>query len=80
MRYIYDSPLFCFEIISYTPLFLAICNNNGKQDSGETGIDCGGGEHFTGCPDCGMVKNKYCYYHYHNHHIEFNRVKYVNIE
>lgn len=25
------------------------CNNNGAQDNGETGIDCGGG----GCPACG---------------------------
>jgi len=26
----------------------AVCNNNGVQDNGETGIDCGGG----GCPAC----------------------------
>ncbi|MDO8576785.1 MAG: hypothetical protein Q7R82_00415 [Candidatus Daviesbacteria bacterium] len=26
------------------------CNNNGTQDNGETGVDCGGG----GCPACGV--------------------------
>ncbi len=28
------------------------CNNNGAQDNGETGVDCGGG----GCEECpGML-------------------------
>ena len=29
-------------------LELGVCNENGKQDNEEEGIDCGGG----GCPDC----------------------------
>ena len=34
------------------PIFyiLAVCNNDGAQNNGETGVDCGGG----GCSDCGM--------------------------
>ncbi len=32
-----------------------VCNNNGAQDNGETGIDCGGG----GCPACGGGETKY---------------------
>ena len=36
-------------IISCT---LAACNNDGIQNNGETGIDCGGG----GCAACGMFR------------------------
>ena len=43
------------EIISYTLLFVAVCNNNGVMDNGETGVDCGGG----GCPACRTFQNKY---------------------
>ena len=28
---------------------LAVCNYDGVQNNGETGVDCGGGI----CPDCG---------------------------
>ena len=28
---------------------LAACNEDGEQNNGETGVDCGGG----GCPECG---------------------------
>ena len=28
---------------------LDACNDDGAQNNGETGVDCGGG----GCPDCG---------------------------
>ncbi len=35
-----------FEITGAVP----VCNNNGVQDNGETGIDCGGG----GCPACSI--------------------------
>ena len=36
-------------IISCT---LAVCNNDGAQNNGETGVDCGGG----GCAACGMFR------------------------
>lgn len=29
---------------------LAVCNNDGVKNNGETGVDCGGG----GCTACGM--------------------------
>ncbi len=29
---------------------LAVCNNDGMHNNGETGVDCGGG----GCAACGM--------------------------
>jgi hypothetical protein len=33
-----------------------VCNNNGSQDNGETGVDCGGG----GCAACGARVDAVC--------------------
>ena len=40
-----------YNLLQLYKMLLIVCNDNGKMDNGETGVDCG----IEGCQDCGML-------------------------